>query len=69
MIGTPQFSAANEDKEHLAKTINECYKNFERYQVQTGIDLLSQARYLLHDDVYKLWTDGRRILTFPNGNI
>ncbi|MBA0634720.1 hypothetical protein Godav_025051 [Gossypium davidsonii] len=69
MIGTPQLSAVNEDKEHLSKTIDECYNNFDDYQVQTGLDLLSQAHYLLHDDVYKLWTDGRRILAFPNGNI
>ncbi|MFQ6645335.1 hypothetical protein Gotur_020683, partial [Gossypium turneri] len=33
------------------------------------IDLLSQAYNLLHDEVYKLWTDGRRILAFPNENI
>ncbi|MFQ6668484.1 hypothetical protein Gotur_034113 [Gossypium turneri] len=69
MIGTPQLSAVNEDKEHLSKTIDECYNKFDHYQVQTGIDLLSQAHYLLHDDVYKFWTDGRRILAFPNGNI
>ncbi|MBA0741967.1 hypothetical protein Gogos_015084 [Gossypium gossypioides] len=69
MIGTPQLSAVNENKEHLAKTIDECYNNFENDQIQIGIDLLSQARYPLHDEVYKLWTDGRRILVFPNGNI
>ncbi|MBA0746340.1 hypothetical protein Gogos_008868 [Gossypium gossypioides] len=69
MIGTPQLSAVNENKEYLRKTIDECYKNFDHYQVQTGIDLLSQARYLLHDDVFKLWTDGRRILAYPKGNI
>ncbi|MFQ6622243.1 hypothetical protein Gotur_001990 [Gossypium turneri] len=69
MIGTPQLSAVNEDKEHLSKTIDKCYNKFDHYQVQTGIDLLSQAHYLLYDDVYKLWTDGRRILAFPNGNI
>ncbi|MFQ6625930.1 hypothetical protein Gotur_005244 [Gossypium turneri] len=69
MIETPQLSAISEDKEHLAKTIGECYNKFDHYQVQTGIDLLSQAYYLLHDDVYKLWTDGRRILAFPNRNI
>ncbi|MFQ6654941.1 hypothetical protein Gotur_025708, partial [Gossypium turneri] len=69
MIGTPQVFAVNEDKEHLSKTIDECYNKFDHYQVQTGIYLLSQAHYLLHDDVYKFWTDGRRILAFPNGNI
>ncbi|MFQ6653866.1 hypothetical protein Gotur_025063, partial [Gossypium turneri] len=69
MIGTPQLSAVKEDKEHLSKTIDKCYYKFDHYQVQTGIDLLSQAHYLLHDDVYKLWMDGRRILAFPNGNI
>ncbi|MFQ6626272.1 hypothetical protein Gotur_004647, partial [Gossypium turneri] len=69
MIGTPQLSAVYEDKEHLSKTIDECYNKFENYQVQTGLELLSQAYYLLHDEVYKLWTDGRRILAFPNGNI
>nr|KJB75875.1 hypothetical protein B456_012G062500 [Gossypium raimondii] len=55
--------------EHLAKIIDECYNNFDHYQIQPGIDLLSQARYFLHDEVYKLWTDGRRILAYPNGNI
>ncbi len=50
-------------KEIWSKTIDECY------QVQTSLELLSQAYYLLHDEVYKLWTDGRRILAFPNGNI
>ncbi|MFQ6671162.1 hypothetical protein Gotur_035777 [Gossypium turneri] len=69
MVGTPQLSAVDEDKEHLSKTIDECYNKFENYQVQTGLKLLSQAYYLLHDEVYKLWTDGRRILAFPNGNI
>ncbi|MFQ6671504.1 hypothetical protein Gotur_036033 [Gossypium turneri] len=49
--------------------IDECYNKFENYQVQTGLELLSQAYYLLHDEVYKLWMDGRRILAFPNGNI
>ncbi|MFQ6635295.1 hypothetical protein Gotur_010266, partial [Gossypium turneri] len=33
------------------------------------LELLSQAYYLLHDEVYKLRTDGERILAFPNGNI
>ncbi|MFQ6651701.1 hypothetical protein Gotur_023916, partial [Gossypium turneri] len=41
MIGNPQLSAANEDKEHLSKAIDECYNKFDFYQVQTGIDLLS----------------------------
>ncbi|MFQ6631950.1 hypothetical protein Gotur_008655, partial [Gossypium turneri] len=69
IIGTPQLSAVDEDKEHLSKTIDECYNKFENYQVQTGLELLSQAYYLLHDEVYKLWTDGKRILAFPNRNI
>ncbi|MFQ6640755.1 hypothetical protein Gotur_014348 [Gossypium turneri] len=69
MIGTPQLSTVNENKERLEKTINECYNNFDQYQIQPGINLLSQARYLLHDEVYKLWTGGRRILAYPNGNI
>ncbi|MFQ6669089.1 hypothetical protein Gotur_034472, partial [Gossypium turneri] len=69
MVGTPQLSAVNEVKKHLSKTIDECYNKFENYQVQTGLELISQAYYLLHDEVYKLWTDGKRILAFPNGNI
>ncbi|MBA0865955.1 hypothetical protein Goshw_016662 [Gossypium schwendimanii] len=69
MIRTPQLSALNENKEHLEKTINKCYNNFDQYQIQPGINLLSQARYLLHDEVYKLWMGGRRILAYPNGNI
>ncbi|MBA0879733.1 hypothetical protein Goshw_008740 [Gossypium schwendimanii] len=69
MIGTLKLSNVNENKEHLAKTINESYNNFDHYQIQLGIDLLSQACYLLHDEVYKLWTDGRRILAYPKGNI
>ncbi|MFQ6648511.1 hypothetical protein Gotur_021467 [Gossypium turneri] len=69
MVGTPQLSAVDVDKEHLSKTIDKCYNKFENYQVQTGLELLSQAYYLLHDEVYKLWTDGRKILAFPNRNI
>ncbi|MBA0860233.1 hypothetical protein Goshw_015500, partial [Gossypium schwendimanii] len=47
MIGSPKLSAVNEDKEHLIKNIDKCYKNFNYYQTQTGIDLMTKAKYLL----------------------
>ncbi|MBA0674829.1 hypothetical protein Goari_016403 [Gossypium aridum] len=30
---------------------------------------MTKAQYLLHQEIYKLWTDGRRILTYNIGNI
>ncbi|MBA0644112.1 hypothetical protein Goklo_028322, partial [Gossypium klotzschianum] len=30
---------------------------------------MSKAQYLLHQEIYKLWTNGRRILAYQIGNI
>ncbi|MBA0608284.1 hypothetical protein Godav_020522 [Gossypium davidsonii] len=30
---------------------------------------MTKAQYLLQQKNYKLWTDGRRILTYDTGNI
>ncbi|MBA0716159.1 hypothetical protein Golax_015016, partial [Gossypium laxum] len=49
--------------------IDKCYIDPRYYQTQTGIDLMSKAQYLLHQEIYKLWTDGRRILAYDTGNI
>ncbi|MBA0846611.1 hypothetical protein Goshw_004570, partial [Gossypium schwendimanii] len=68
MIGSPRLSAVKEDREHLKKNIDKCYNNPRYYQTQTGIDL-TKAQYLLHQQIYKLWTDGRRILAYDTGNI
>ncbi|MBA0675403.1 hypothetical protein Goari_016949 [Gossypium aridum] len=68
MIGSPRLSAVKEDKEHLKKNIDKCYNNPRYYQTQTRIDL-TKAQYLLHQQIYKLWTDGRRILAYDTGNI
>ncbi|MBA0670933.1 hypothetical protein Goklo_024853, partial [Gossypium klotzschianum] len=51
----------NEVKEHLTKTIDKCYNDFNYYQTQAGIDLISIAQDLLHQNIYQLWTDGRRM--------
>ncbi|MBA0880655.1 hypothetical protein Goshw_029850, partial [Gossypium schwendimanii] len=56
-----------EDKEHLTKTIGKCYNDY--YQTQAGIDLISTAQDLLQQNIYQLWTDGRRIVTYYTGNI
>ncbi|MBA0878246.1 hypothetical protein Goshw_025856, partial [Gossypium schwendimanii] len=69
MIGSSRLSAIKENKEHLKKNIDKCYTNPRYYQTQTGIDLMSKAQYLLHQEIYKLWTDGRRILAYDTGNI
>ncbi|MBA0848525.1 hypothetical protein Goshw_003489, partial [Gossypium schwendimanii] len=57
MIGSPKLSAVKEDKEHLTKNIDKCYKNLSYYQTQTRIDLMTKAQYLLQQEIYKLWTD------------
>ncbi|MBA0755793.1 hypothetical protein Gogos_020931 [Gossypium gossypioides] len=69
MIGSPKLSRAKEDKEHLTKNTNKCYNNPSYYQTQTGIDLMTKAQYLLRQEIYRLWTDGRRILAYETGNI
>ncbi|MFQ6636373.1 hypothetical protein Gotur_013253 [Gossypium turneri] len=43
MIGSPKLSAVKEDKEHLTKNIDKCYKNPSYYPTQTGIDLMIEA--------------------------
>ncbi|MBA0755259.1 hypothetical protein Gogos_019932 [Gossypium gossypioides] len=53
----------------LDKKIDKCYKGLSYYQTQTGIDLMTKAQYLLHQEIYKLWIDGRRILVYDTGNI
>ncbi|MBA0629537.1 hypothetical protein Godav_024079 [Gossypium davidsonii] len=30
---------------------------------------MTKAQYLLQQEIYKLWTDGRRILAYETGNI
>ncbi|MBA0618662.1 hypothetical protein Godav_027975, partial [Gossypium davidsonii] len=30
---------------------------------------MSKAQYLLHEEMYKLWTNGRQILAYDIGNI
>ncbi|MFQ6624373.1 hypothetical protein Gotur_004305 [Gossypium turneri] len=69
MIGSPRLSTVKEEKEHLTKNIDMCYKDPRYYQIQTGIDLMLKAQYLLHQEIYKLWTNGRRILAYQTGNI
>ncbi|MFQ6630958.1 hypothetical protein Gotur_008414 [Gossypium turneri] len=64
MIDSPRLSALNEDKEHLATTIDKCQKDLSYYQIQTGIDLMAKARYLLQERNYCLRTDGRRIMAY-----
>ncbi|MBA0640278.1 hypothetical protein Goklo_023232, partial [Gossypium klotzschianum] len=60
----PRLSALNEDKEHLATTIHKCQKDVSYYQIQTGIDLMAKARYLLQERNYRLKTDGKRIMAY-----
>ncbi|MBA0756051.1 hypothetical protein Gogos_020648 [Gossypium gossypioides] len=69
MIGSPRLSAVKEDREHFKKNIDKCYNDLTNYQTQTVIDLMSKAQYLLHQEIYQLWTDGRRILAYDTGNI
>ncbi|MBA0785456.1 hypothetical protein Gotri_025935, partial [Gossypium trilobum] len=59
----PRLSVLNEDKEHLATTIDRCQKDLSYYQIQTGIDLMAKAKYLFQERNYRLKTDGRRIMT------
>ncbi|MBA0749949.1 hypothetical protein Gogos_003821 [Gossypium gossypioides] len=47
MIGNLKLSTVKEDKQHLTKNIDKCYKNLSYYQTQTGIDLMTKAQYLL----------------------
>ncbi|MFQ6629581.1 hypothetical protein Gotur_007121 [Gossypium turneri] len=64
MIDSPRLSALYEEKEHLAKTIDRCQKDLSYYKIQTGIDLMAKARYLLQERNYRLRTDGRRIMAY-----
>ncbi|MBA0753453.1 hypothetical protein Gogos_022399, partial [Gossypium gossypioides] len=64
ILASPQLSAVKENKEHLAETIDRCHNDLSYYQTQARIDLISKAKYLLQEKDYKLWTDGRRILTY-----
>ncbi|MFQ6651229.1 hypothetical protein Gotur_023175 [Gossypium turneri] len=64
MIDSPRLSALNEEKEHLAKTMDKCQKNLSYYQIQIGIDLMAKARYLLQERNYYIRTDGRRIMAY-----
>ncbi|MBA0863671.1 hypothetical protein Goshw_024248 [Gossypium schwendimanii] len=69
MIGSPRLSAVKEVKEHLAKNIDRCYNDPNYYQTQAGIDNVATAQDLLQQNIYQLWTDGRRILTYYIGDI
>ncbi|MBA0644040.1 hypothetical protein Goklo_028258, partial [Gossypium klotzschianum] len=60
----PRLSALNEDKKHLATTIDRCQKDLSYYQIQTGIDLIAKAKYFLQEINYQLRTDGRRIIAY-----
>ncbi|MBA0701460.1 hypothetical protein Goari_022914, partial [Gossypium aridum] len=60
----PRLLALNEDKEHLATTIDRCQKDSSYYQIQTRIDLMPKAKYLLQERNYRLRTDGRRIMAY-----
>ncbi|MFQ6644841.1 hypothetical protein Gotur_018848, partial [Gossypium turneri] len=68
MIGGPNLSVAKEEKRYLTKNIDKCYNNLSYYHIQTGIDLMTKAQYLLQQKTYSLWTDGRRILAHDTGN-
>ncbi|MBA0624702.1 hypothetical protein Godav_010002, partial [Gossypium davidsonii] len=41
-----------EEKRHLTKNIDKCYNNPSYYQIQTGIDLMTKAQYLLQQKTY-----------------
>ncbi|MBA0800786.1 hypothetical protein Gohar_011201, partial [Gossypium harknessii] len=69
MIGSLQLSAVKEVKEHLTKNIDRCYNDPSYYQTQNGIDLITKAQDLLQQQIYQLWTDGRRILAYYTENI
>ncbi|MBA0610469.1 hypothetical protein Godav_011314, partial [Gossypium davidsonii] len=60
----PRLSALNEDKEHLATIIDKCQKDLSYYQIQTRIDLMAKAKYLIQERNYRLRTDGRRIMAY-----
>ncbi|KAK5840046.1 hypothetical protein PVK06_008914 [Gossypium arboreum] len=68
-MGSPKLSAVIEDKKHLTKYIDKCYNNFNYYQTQVGIDLMSTAQHVLRHQTYRLMTDGRRIVADETGNI
>ncbi|MBA0729480.1 hypothetical protein Golax_025388, partial [Gossypium laxum] len=69
MIGSPLLSAVKEVKEHLRKNIDRCYNDLSYDQTQSEIDLITKAQDLLQQEIYQLWTDGRRILAYYTGNI
>ncbi|MBA0666062.1 hypothetical protein Goklo_002518 [Gossypium klotzschianum] len=58
---------ATEEKEHLTKYVDKCYNNLSYYQIQAGIDLIAKLQFLLQQDSYSFWTDGRRILAYDAG--
>ncbi|MBA0770956.1 hypothetical protein Gotri_019494, partial [Gossypium trilobum] len=45
-----------------------CYNDPNYYQTQAGIDIVATAQDL-QQEIYQLWTDGRRILAYYNGDI
>ncbi|MFQ6634694.1 hypothetical protein Gotur_010391 [Gossypium turneri] len=69
MLGNSRLSAIKEVKEHLAKNIDRCYNDPNYYQTQIGIDIVAAAQDLLQQEIYQLWTDGRRILAYYTGDI
>ncbi|MBA0645651.1 hypothetical protein Goklo_013718, partial [Gossypium klotzschianum] len=69
MIRSPRLSAVNEVKEHLKKTIDRRYNESSYYQTQAWIDIIATALDLLQQEIYQLWTDGRRILAYYTGDI
>ncbi|MFQ6626495.1 hypothetical protein Gotur_006235 [Gossypium turneri] len=69
MIGSPRLFAVKEVKERLKKNIDRCYNDPNYYQTQAGIDIVATTQDLLQQEIYQLWTDGRRILAYYTGDI
>ncbi|MBA0610559.1 hypothetical protein Godav_011386, partial [Gossypium davidsonii] len=45
------------------------YNESSYYQTQAWIDIIATALDLLQQEIYQLWTDGRRILAYYTGDI
>ncbi|MFQ6626497.1 hypothetical protein Gotur_006235, partial [Gossypium turneri] len=65
----PRLFAVKEVKERLKKNIDRCYNDPNYYQTQAGIDIVATTQDLLQQEIYQLWTDGRRILAYYTGDI
>ncbi|MBA0653924.1 hypothetical protein Goklo_021022, partial [Gossypium klotzschianum] len=69
MLENSRLSAVKEIKEHLAKNIDRCYNDPNYYQTQTWIDIVATAQDFLQQEIYQLWTDGKRILVYYTRDI